>query len=731
MAAGSVVYCRFNKSRYQRSNAHNIDLPLVSMLRTPSQRTANAAVLALLAAAVVALLYGPLIEGKALYFRDLQIFFIPLKQFLADSLRHGVIPFWNPNVSLGTPFFAEMQTGVLYPPSWLLALVDGTRGIALILAFHLWLAAAGAYLFARSLQLSVPAALLSAASYALGGCLLSSLNMINFMQGLAWLPLVLWAFERDTLQPTRRSWVVAALAVALQTLAGAPDVCIMTGLIVAGRQLVLNCGRRWQWLLRVGAAYALALLVTAPQLMATYELYRHSVRTAGLSAAEIQSYSLHYGELLSLVWPPALSAWDWNIFAVFPDGYVPLFLSLYLGWSALLLVACAVWWQGRRTVFWWLLGGVGVFLALGGNNPAAMWIYQTVAIFRYPEKYVVLLHVALAVMVGLGAQALLDFARQRGWRPALLGLSLGAVLIAELVLVNRHINLQEDADYYQLASLPEVRLLSQRPPGYVYTRPARQADTNSVRALYGEYRRRLLPHIGTLAGLRYVQGTEGLTLKEHTLVSELLDTIPPSDMLADRLAFFDAPYVVSAQTLFEHSRTWRETAQRLTPLLWQVPLAKPPVYFPTTVLNKEPGFIYRAVDDLDFTQGHSAFVSTPGQNDVSGLRAHLESAHRVSPNRMEMTVAAETRAFLVWSESFYPGWQVSVDGREQPLVRANYLFMGVWLPPGRHRVVFDFTPTGFYWGLGISGLALLLLALVYGWRPRPRPSNPSDEPARL
>ena len=702
--------------------------PMMRIRKTIAQRS-DALVLLLLALISLGLMAGPLFDGNALYFRDLQIFFIPLKQFLVENLRQGVIPFWNPNVSMGTPFFAEMQTGVLYPPSWLMLLADGPRGIALVLVFHLWLAAAGAFLYARSLGLATAAALVSAAVFAFGGCLLSTVNMVNFMQSLAWLPVVLWAFERDSTTPHIRHWVVAALAVAMQTLAGAPDVCIMTGLIVAGRQIVLAGWRDWRWLLRVGPAYLLALLVAAPQLLATFELFTQSVRTAGLSPAEIQSYSLRFGELRSLFWAPALSATDWDIFKTYADGYVPLFLSLYVGWVALALVACALWWQARKTFFWWLLGGIGVFLALGGNNPAAMWVYQTIAIFRYPEKYVVLLHVGLAVMAGIGAQALFRHFAARGWNASLGQGLVCLALIAELVLVNRHINLQTESDYYALADVPEVGMLARLPPGYVYTRPARQLETSSVREVYGEYRRRLSPHIGTLAGLRYVQGTEGLTLKDHELVSELLDTIPPTDVLAARLAFFDAPYVVSAHSLFGRSTTWNRVARRHSELLWQVPVYKPPIYFPVTVLNRGEDFIVQAVDNPDMITGRTAFSRIPGGQDITGLRGRLLAARRVSPNRMEMEVEVAGQAFLVWSESYYPGWRVSVDGVWQTPLRANHLFMGQWLTNGRHRLVFQFVPTGFYAGLGVSGLALLLLALLYFVQPRWRGRQPDGLPS--
>ena len=46
----------------------------------------------------------------------------------------------------------------------------------------------------------------------------------------------------------------------------------------------------------------------------------------------------------------------------------------------------------------------------------------------------------------------------------------------------------------------------------------------------------------------------------------------------------------------------------------------------------------------------------------------------------------------------FPGWTVSVDGLEQPLLRANRIFRAVRLAPGEHRVSFEYKPLSFRLG---------------------------------
>jgi uncharacterized membrane protein YfhO len=54
-----------------------------------------------------------------------------------------------------------------------------------------------------------------------------------------------------------------------------------------------------------------------------------------------------------------------------------------------------------------------------------------------------------------------------------------------------------------------------------------------------------------------------------------------------------------------------------------------------------------------------------------------------------------------------------VDGRKQPVLRANIVFRAVQLPAGRHEVVLAYWPRSLSIGLLVSCMALLALALAW------------------
>jgi uncharacterized membrane protein YfhO len=62
------------------------------------------------------------------------------------------------------------------------------------------------------------------------------------------------------------------------------------------------------------------------------------------------------------------------------------------------------------------------------------------------------------------------------------------------------------------------------------------------------------------------------------------------------------------------------------------------------------------------------------------------------------------------ADTFYPGWNATLDSKPVTIFKINGFFRGVFVPAGTHQIEFLYQPTSFY--LGIAAAAATLL--VYG-----------------
>ena len=85
----------------------------------------------------------------------------------------------------------------------------------------------------------------------------------------------------------------------------------------------------------------------------------------------------------------------------------------------------------------------------------------------------------------------------------------------------------------------------------------------------------------------------------------------------------------------------------------------------------------------------------------------------------EMDVTMERAGWLVLTESAYPGQVWKVDGQRVAATRTDFLFSGLALSAGEHKVTMYYMPVHLYLAMGLSAL---LVGIVLGWVVRGRPA---------
>jgi Bacterial membrane protein YfhO len=108
-----------------------------------------------------------------------------------------------------------------------------------------------------------------------------------------------------------------------------------------------------------------------------------------------------------------------------------------------------------------------------------------------------------------------------------------------------------------------------------------------------------------------------------------------------------------------------------------------------------------------------------GRERSAAGRARLRS---YGPERVVASATARRRGLLVLTDVHFPGWKATVDGRDVPIERVDYLLRGVPIPAGTHRVEFSYEPASVRagWIVSIASALAVLAAALLGWRNRRR-----------
>ena len=143
--------------------------------------------------------------GDFYFWEDFTEYVFPTQTFAARESQGFDIPFWNPYVFNGMPFFADLQAGFLYPLNRLLNLFvasDGTLPVAavqMIIILHFFISQINFYSLARSYRISQQGAMIGAVSYSFSLLMVCHVIHPMMLYHLTWFPLILNLFNLNIL----------------------------------------------------------------------------------------------------------------------------------------------------------------------------------------------------------------------------------------------------------------------------------------------------------------------------------------------------------------------------------------------------------------------------------------------------------------------------------------------------------------------------------------------------
>ena len=521
---------------------------------------------------------------------------------------------------------------------------------------------------------------------------------------------------------------------------------------------------------------AFTVAVSGISLIPNVEMSSQSLRES-LSYADARGFSLAPAELIGLFVPGLLGRGPdihWGPWERVEIGYV--------GILPLILAALGFIWRRERTPrFFALLGVVSLVLAMGKYSVVHGWLFLVPGYsqIRVPARFIFLLDFALAALAAYGFDALLRPLTRlrrsalRSMVPALaIALAALVFVFAPLMFVTMSLTQSQDVSIFNRAA-----------NGFNGVMLFALLLGSSLILLLARRARWLQPRVWALSVVLFVfldlaslgayidSGENDPSANfQHPEAIAFLKSDPnlfrietPQDSwfqwqpnlgLIARLD--DAAGIYNPLLLQRYDRYWKAAAARdnvlydllntkylITKKDAKVGARFTPVFQgdPQVTIWLNSGALPRAFmvfQAKTVEEGDAAFaaITQPGFDPTalivlesaaaappaaSGVAAPLTVGvleHGVNSSAYQVETGAE--GYLFVGDTYYPGWRATLDGQDTPLFRANYLFLAVKVPTGKHTVRMVFDPISWKLGIVLStgGLGALLGWWVMGRRRR-------------
>lgn len=639
----------------------------------------------------------------------------PAKFFLAESLKNGELPLWNPYVGSGYPEFAKAEIGALYLPNMIfLSLLPFPLAINLLYVTTFLIASLSMYFLCIRWKLKPQAAVIAAIVFAYSTFFLTKFPHLSRIESASLLPLLMLFLDRLLEKPTAKRASIFAVVMAQQIYAGHFQMMFISGLVLSSYVAFhVWVKREFRSLLYVASAGILVSLLAAIQLLPSIEFIQTTARGAGFSPQQSLLYSFPWKNFATLLDPlihgsphnatyPLENFFDGNIF--WENSFyisIPGLLLLLLGFSRIRLK------KKNLMLFIGMLCVGGILLMTGKYSP--FYLIHSIkpfSFFRAPSKYIFIVIFSSSVLVAFGYQHIAELISKR-FRSILFVLCVCLITLQlymfhrEYMITDSPKNLLESTQDF--ANDNQFRYVSYGSAA-VWNKALVEKGWKDM-APYNNLQRALVPNINVFYG-RYSFDAYRILLTRRTqtslALSDKLYALKDKNENYER-TFNNFMDMQSVKTLIEVKDSITYTDR---------PTAVPRFHFADKIYHVKT--VQDMLDTLakeEFSASNSAFVEKKLL--VGSVQSKVLSVEQ-SAQDIEIRVEVPDKSLFVMTDTYYPGWNAYVDSKQTEIFPVNIHQRGVVVPKDAQKIQFRYAPKLFLYGKYATLFGYALISLLIG-----------------
>jgi hypothetical protein len=291
------------------------------------------------------------------------------------------------------------------------------------------------------------------------------------------------------------------------------------------------------------------------------------------------------------------------------------------------------------------------------------------------------------------------------------------ILFVDLYIAHANLNLTCGTGFYQSSDPSFKPVMQDQELFRIYVDEesfnSRLSSKISINERQMIWQSMMIPNIGILNNVHYVNGRTGLELEYQWIITEILEKPWPERIRLLQLS--NVKYIVSAANL-DIQPDVMEHIKRINPFLFQIRNHLPRAW----IVGKIHPLGKWTLKDYNkrLFNSHTSALG-PEDTEVRHKTPYYQGVDKIeydNANRIHIEITAAQRGVVALSEASYPGWRVTVNGKPANIIRLNYLFQGVEIDSGRQQIQFEYQPPFFRLYLLISLFTFFVIMLLWFFR---------------
>ncbi len=650
--------------------------------------------------------------NKAQYFDVIRQLY-PWKMLAMDLWKQGTVPLWNPYNFSGSPLLANNQSAVFYPLNLIFLLNSKGMSWSIYIFAQPFLAAVFMYLFIKSLKRSTGAALISSLSFGFSLFMSTFLEYGNIGHTILWLPLILLCINR-LYEKKLRFGVLLAIAVSFVFFAG--HLQIAASLVLFSLSYLLLTTIKDKKALFSGSLFIfLGILMSSIQLIPTLELLQNSARDAHTPHVINDLFLLLPQQLILLFAPDTYgnpATRNYLLTDTYPGN------AIYIGILPLIFAISAVFQKSREKMVNLFLLSTVVLLVLFVKNPISMFIFN-LPIFAAssPSNFFYLLGFCISVLCAYGVDT-----KTKNMRKYLI--PLGIVIILPAIFLLLSVIFHTPINTKQL--LVSMGIICVSSAGYILFRIIKKRNIWALPLIILTFelfyffikfnpfvpesfmypQTQIISYIQKEAKFDRFLGYKAASIESNYATLFKMFSPDGYDPLYPKIYNSYANSKSRSDVVIDFSNKKLLNELGVKYILDRMENGADQKIFPPydfkNIYSKNGWIVYRNENAWQRTYVGSAVARVPAQ------------IISYTPNKV-IIEKPEVSGSLILTDTYYPGWVASIDGKKTNIKKVDDIFRGVEVLHGDKQVVFEYKPKSFYWGVIVTIISSIVVIGMFVW----------------